>query len=193
MMTGKVSKKVCLIGDFGVGKTSLVRRFVDGSFSDRYLTTVGVKIARKLVHLQFHESVNQSADRLVDRTQNQMPIQSVQLLIWDIEGSSKFKGIVPTYLQGASGAIIVADLSRPETIAHLEQHISTFLNINPKGNIVVALNKTDLVGAEAIVRVEKLVLTKTSNDEILGVYSTSAKTGAAVDEIFAKLAQVSIV
>jgi small GTP-binding protein len=166
MTDPKVSKKICLVGDFGVGKTSLVRRFVDRSFSDQYLTTVGVKISRKLVEIN---------------------PQSLQLLIWDLEGSSKFKAISATHLQGASGAIIVADLSRAETVKHLEDHIHTFLTINPKGMIIVALNKTDLVTAEAIAQVQKM---PELNDptKILGVYPTSAKTGDSVDQIFTKLA-----
>jgi small GTP-binding protein len=175
-MTGsKISKKICLVGDFGVGKTSLVRRFVDGSFSDLYLTTVGVKISRKLVQL--------------DR-----PLESIQLLIWDLEGSSKFKGISATHLQGASGAIIVADLSRIETVKNIEDHIITFLTINPKGSIIIALNKTDLVASEvaesSLQAIAQIQETSVFNHlhPFLGAYLTSAKTDVSVNEIFAKLA-----
>lgn len=66
-----ISQKVCLVGDFGVGKTSLIRQFVDRQFSDQYLSTVGVKISRKLVAIP-------------DATQE---IQQLQLIVWDIEGS----------------------------------------------------------------------------------------------------------
>jgi small GTP-binding protein len=172
----KVSKKICLIGDFGVGKTSLVRRFVDGAFSDQYLTTIGVKISRKTVELD-------SQSR-----------QSIQLLIWDLEGSSKFKGISETHLQGASGAIIVADLTRNDTVKHLEDHVSTFLRINPKGAIVIALNKADLMGEEEVAQIQKNLLLVGVNGvfnnsvKILGVYPTSAKTGTSVNQIFALLA-----
>jgi len=175
----KVSKKICLVGDFGVGKTSLVRRFVDSSFSDQYLTTVGVKISRKLVQL--------------DRT---APIlaASVQLLIWDLEGSSKFKEISSTHLQGASGAVIVADLSRAETIKNIEDHIITFLTINPKASIIIALNKTDLVIAETAAQTLQAIAQIQQNSvfnhlqPFLGAYLTSAKTDLCVNEIFAKLA-----
>ena len=71
-----ISKKICLVGDFGVGKTSLIRRFVDKQFSDKYLSTVGVKISRKLIELS--ETESQKAEE-------------IQLIIWDIEGSNKFK------------------------------------------------------------------------------------------------------
>lgn len=165
MIVSKVSKKICLVGDFSVGKTSLVRRFVDRSFSDQYLTTVGVKISRKLVEID---------------------TKAVQLLIWDLEGSSKFKDISATHLQGASGAVIVADLTRPETLRHLEDHVTTFLTINPKGLIVVALNKADLVLTEAIAQIQAN-LGFNDHQEILGIYPTSAKTGISVDQIFAQL------
>ena len=96
-----ISKKICLVCDFGVGKTSLIRRFVERQFSDQYLSTVGVKIFRKnleLLGVKQQEKLN------------------LQLLIWDLEGHTKFKAIAPTYLQGASGALIVADVTRQETL-----------------------------------------------------------------------------
>lgn len=166
MAESKVSKKICLVGDFGVGKTSLVRRFVDQAFSDQYLTTVGVKISRKFIEID---------------------PQSLQLLIWDLEGSSKFKSISTTHLQGSSGAILVADLSRVETVNHLEEHITTFLRINPTGKIIIALNKADLIGEEEISQILKISALN-NPQKILGVYPTSAKTGVSVDQIFAKLA-----
>ncbi|NEN93649.1 MAG: GTP-binding protein, partial [Okeania sp. SIO3H1] len=90
-----ISKKICLVGDFGVGKTSLIRKFVDRQFSDQYLSTVGVKISRKKVDLPKIE---------VEKN------NFLQLLIWDLEGHTKFKAIAPNYLKGASGAIVVADV-----------------------------------------------------------------------------------
>lgn len=159
-----LSKKICLVGDFGVGKTSLIRRFVDRQFSDQYLSTVGVKISRKAL-----EGLN------------------LQLLIWDLEGNTKFKAIAPSYLQGSSGAVIVADVSRSETLERLADHIKLFLSVNPKGSIVVALNKSDLIEEE---KLEKLVQQVQLNDweQVLGFYLTSAKTGSCVDEIFQELA-----
>ncbi len=162
-----ISKKICLVGDFGVGKTSLVRRFVDRSFSDKYLTTVGVKISRKLVDCGHNKSV--------------------QLLVWDLEGSSSFKTIAASHLQGASGAIIVADASRLETIEHLQKHVETFTTINPQGIIIIALNKTDLTNPEELERLTDMY--KFNHlDHVLGTYQTSAKSGAHVDEIFQTLA-----
>ncbi len=160
-----ISKKICLIGDFGVGKTSLIRRFVEQQFSDQYLSTVGVKISRKTL-----ESVN------------------LQMLIWDLEGHTKFKAIAPTYLQGGSGVVIVADVTRQETVERITDHIKLFLSVNPKGSIVLALNKSDLVEDEKLTKLTHLVQLQYS-EQVLGVYQTSAKTGLYVDEIFNKLGQ----
>jgi small GTP-binding protein len=160
-----ISKKICLVGDFGVGKTSLIRRFVEQQFSDQYLSTVGVKISRKTL-----ESVN------------------LQMLIWDLEGHTKFKAIAPTYLQGGSGVVIVADVTRQETVERITDHIKLFLSVNPKGSIVLALNKSDLVEDEKLTKLTHLVQLHYS-EQVLGVYQTSAKTGLYVDEIFNKLGQ----
>ena len=163
---------MCMVGDFGVGKTSLIRRFVDRQFSDQYLSTVGVKISRKNIELL---GVKQQEK------------QDVQLLIWDLEGHTKFKAIAPSYLQGSSGALVVADVSRPETIERLIEHIQLFSSVNPKGNIIIALNKLDLVDEEKLAKMVEIA-EATAPDKVLATYTTSAKTGKDVDDIFHKLA-----
>jgi small GTP-binding protein len=162
-----ISRKICLVGDFGVGKTSFIRQFVDRQFSDQYLSTVGVKISRKTVSLE------PSAD-------------SLQLVIWDIEGSNQFKSIAPSYLQGAKGAILVCDVTRPPTLQNLSEHIKQFLDINPSSKIIVAINKTDLMDEE---QVERLLESSIFSNQpgIIAPYATSAKTGKNVDVIFQTL------
>ncbi len=172
-----ISKKICMIGDFGVGKTSLIRRFVDRQFSDDYLSTVGVKISRKIVDLT---GVKQQ-EKL-----------NLQLLIWDLEGHTKFKAIAPSYLQGSSGAIIVADVSRIETLERLPEHIKLFLSINPKSSFIIALNKSDLIDEEKLLKLIEIVQLQEGVDKVSVIYQTSAKTGLSVDEIFQKLAYKSI-
>jgi small GTP-binding protein len=160
-----IARKICLVGDFGVGKTSLISRFVDRQFSDQYLSTVGVKISRKMVEFA--------------------PDQSTQLLIWDIEGSTKFKGVAPSYLQGAKGAIVVGDVTRPETIENVPGHIESFTKINPQGVLVVALNKSDLVDTE---RLEQLLgYCRNYPACVLNLFPTSAKSGDNVDQLFQTL------
>lgn len=172
-----ISKKICMVGDFGVGKTSLIRRFVDRQFSDQYLSTVGVKISRKPLEL---EGVKQQEK------------QKLQLLIWDLEGHTKFKAIAPSYLQGSSGAIIVADVSRTETLERIPEHIQLFLSVNPKGSLIVALNKSDLIDEEKLTKLVQIVQAKEELQKVSGIYQTSAKTGLFVDEIFQQLAYKSL-
>ncbi len=168
-----VYKKICLLGDFAVGKTSLVRRFVDRQFSDKYLSTIGVKISRKQVDLSAQDSENS---------------KSVQLMIWDIEGHTRFKEIAPSYLQGASGAIIVADLTRHDTMERLSKHIDLFLSVNSKSVMIIAFNKCDLVDSSQITqRIKKA--TSFHCDQIISIYQTSAKSGMNVDNMFINLSQ----
>jgi small GTP-binding protein len=122
-----VRKKILLIGDFNVGKTSLIRRYVDNSFDEKYLTTIGVKISKKCLTIEGLEC---------------------ELLIWDVEGQTPHKRIPHSYLKGASGAIFVADVNRSETIEGIDAHITTFLSINPHSKYVIAYNKADLLTAQ---------------------------------------------
>ena len=165
-----------MIGDFGVGKTSLIRRFVDRQFSDQYLSTVGVKISRKSIALE--------------NTKHPESV-TAQLLIWDLEGHTKFKGIAPTYLQGASGVLIVADFSRTETVERISEHVKLFSSVNPKGSIIVALNKVDLIDEEKLALLVE-ISHAIGQGKVLAVYTTSAKTGKDVDEIFHKLAYTMV-
>ena len=167
-----ISKKVCMVGDFAVGKTSLIRRFVERQFSDSYLSTVGVKISRKTIEVQ---------------RANQQDKLDLQMLIWDLEGHTKFKAIAPSYLQGTSGALIIADVSRLETIERIPEHIQLFYAVNPKGHLIVALNKSDLVDEEKLEKLVQLAQAK-AQDKVLAIYQTSAKTGIQVDKIFETLA-----
>lgn len=165
-----ITKKICLLGDFNVGKTSLVRRFVENKFSDRYLSTVGVKISRKSVEVKTQANTEQ-----------------INLLVWDLEGNTKFKSITPSHLKGASGSIIVGDLTRSNTLDNLKQHLKLFFQINPKSKVIVALNKADLLPPEKLAK-----LVKNYNiyqlEGIVDVYETSAKTGANVVKMFEQLA-----
>ncbi|WP_138504843.1 Rab family GTPase [Nostoc sp. PA-18-2419] len=167
-----ISKKICLFGDFGVGKTSLIRQFVESQFSDKYLSTVGVKISKKLVTFSNKGIYSE---------------QNLQLIIWDIEGSNKFKAVAQNYFQGSKAAVIVGDVTQPETLNHLQEHIQTFLTVNPQSYIIVALNKSDMIAAEYLENIRKMYHFSNQNN-ILDTYITSAKTGNNVNEIFQTLA-----
>jgi small GTP-binding protein len=157
-----IRKKVLLLGDFHVGKTSLIRRFVENSFSDRYLTTIGVKISRKRIDLPEQEAL--------------------EMMIWDIEGATPVKAIPRSYLQGAAGAIIVGDVTRSETLEDLRRHVEDFRRVNPESPWVIAYNKIDLLPAK---RFEPPVESSFEGD----AFQTSAKEGIHVNEMFLTLAQ----
>jgi small GTP-binding protein len=166
-----ISKKICLIGDFSVGKTSLIKRFIEDKFSDRYLTTVGVKISRKTVTI---DTSTTSA-------------QQVNLLVWDIEGHTKQKSISLNYLQGAHGAIVVGDLTRTDTLKQLANHLELFLEVNPQSKSIVAFNKSDLITTD---KLNKLVERHSfaNYNRVISSYVTSAKTGDSVNYMFEQLA-----
>ena len=160
-----IQKKICLLGDFAVGKTSLVRRFIEDIFEDKYLSTIGVKVSRKVVTVQG---------------------RSVALLVWDIAGDEKFTRVMRSYYRGAAGAILVCDLTRVETLPSLKEYVQTFWQINPQTPVVVVGNKSDLR--------EQCVIAGTALADIAAQldapwFTSSAKTGENVPELFHVLTQ----
>ncbi|TAE62316.1 MAG: GTP-binding protein, partial [Bacteroidetes bacterium] len=122
------SKKIVLVGHFGVGKSSLIRRYVQNVFSDDYFVTVGVHIVKKVV---------------------QVNNQELTLLIWDIEGKEDMKKLRPSFLLGTSGFIYVLDASRPSTYEILEDELDFIRTNYPKTELVTVANKIDLVDKES--------------------------------------------
>ena len=152
------------LGTSGVGKTSLVAQFVHSIFSDKYLTTVGVKIDKKSV--------------TVDGTE-------VTLVIWDLAGDDDFQRLQTSYLRGTSGYLLVADGTRGVTlnqVLELQKRVAETLG---KAPFVLALNKADLAPQWQVdeARVADLVA------QNFTVMKTSAKEGAGVEEAFAHLAR----
>ncbi|RLU04046.1 MAG: GTP-binding protein [Ketobacter sp.] len=162
-----ISKKICLIGSFAVGKTSLVRRFVTDGFDEKYQTTIGVKIDKKEVAL---------AD------------QTLQFVIWDLEGPDEFAELRTTYLRGASGYFLVIDATRPKTLEialSLNQKVRETLNSVP---FLLLINKTDLEAERRISREELQPCIEAG----WSVMETSAKTGRNVEHAFEVLAQMLV-
>lgn len=156
------SYKIVLVGNFGVGKTSLIRRFVENSFSEEYLSTIGVSISKKT---------------LGDAT----------IMIWDIEGHTEFKPIYKQYLLGAKGFIIVADLLREESIDAIESHIKLSHEVVNDAPVCIALNKSDMPHT---LDDEKLNYIKNLSPSVIKILKTSAKSGDAVEELFLTLNEV---
>jgi len=159
-----IQKKICLLGGFGVGKTSLVSRYVRSIFSDKYLTTVGVKIDKKSVR---------AGDTDVD------------LVIWDIYGQDDYQKIQTSYLRGASGFLIVADGTRRATLDTALALRDTARAVSPDAALTMVINKVDLAKDWEVpdTLIDILVLRGWR------VLKTSAKTGAEVEHAFLTLAE----
>ena len=159
-----LTKKVCMIGSFAVGKTSLVRRYVEGIFSDRYLTTVGVKIDRKRV------TVGE---------------RGMNLVLWDLSGDDELRQPRPSHLRGTSGYILVADGCRRTTAdkAATIQHRAT--SISGPVPVVVALNKADLKSEWEIGPAEIQQLGENGWPCLF----TSAKSGDGIEALFLNVAE----
>lgn len=159
-----ISKKVCMLGAFSVGKTSLVSQYVHSIFSDRYLSTVGVKISKKELN----------ADG-----------QTVNLILWDMEGRDNFSDINVSYLRGAMGCFVVADGTRKETLDAALGIRKLALEIMGDVPCYLLLNKADLaerweITGEMLAQAEK---------EGVKTIMTSAKTGQSVSTSFETLAK----
>ncbi len=157
------ARKICLLGDFGVGKSSLVARFVRNTFSDRYLTTVGVK---------------------VDSKQVVVANDSVKLVIWDIAGKSALDALNQTYLRGASGVILVADGTREPTLRSALYLLMQAKSLLQNPAAVMLVNKIDLIDRWEILPATLEELRKT-----MPVYESSAVTGDGVDAAFQEIAR----
>ncbi len=162
-----IQKKVCILGAAGVGKTSLTAQFVYSKFSDKYLSTMGVKINRKKV--------------LLGDTQ-------VNMMIWDIHGEEKFKKITSSYLRGAAGLILVADGTRPDTINTAKEVLERTQQDMGDIPYIWLLNKADLVDNWCLSD-KHIHALEAMNQPI---YRTSAKTGAHVETSFLKIAAMML-
>lgn len=159
-----IQKKICLIGASSVGKTSLIKQFVQGIFDEKYLTSIGVKIDKKIV----------KSDE-----------QDVQLMLWDIEGYDRYNVFQGKYLRGASAYIIVIDQTRKTSLQEgMEIHkLAKEINDVPT---ILAINKSDLSS-----NLEENTLHQ-CKEKFDFLYNTSAKSGSNVEEMFHKIAKFSL-
>ncbi len=154
--------KIALVGDFGTGKTSLIRRFVDNSFSEEYKSSIGVSISKKLLKKEVDNNTYEST-----------------MMIWDIEGRTDFKPIFSHYLNGAKAYIIVADITRDESIEAITEHIRVCEKAAKDSPIFIAFNKSDMEHEQ--IDIQEF---KTLSSNVIEVFKTSAKNDILVSEIF---------
>lgn len=156
-------RKICMLGAAGVGKTSLVRRYVEGIFSERYHSTIGVKIDRKRV------VVGDDA---------------INLVLWDVEGETDQRTIRFRYLRGAAGYLMVADGTNPETLEVAREVQAKVADTTEALPFLLLLNKADRIADWATGPVLLAPL------EAVGwtILRTSAANGAGVEEAFLQLA-----
>ena len=162
-----IKKKVVMLGSFAVGKTSLVQQFVNSIFSEKYQTTIGVKIDQKNVNLNGQE---------------------VNLLLWDIHGNDDYQKVKPAYLMGASGCFVVIDGTRKASLNVANELIETVNSTVPNAVVLILINKSDLKDEWEIDTFDIDNL-KSRGFQII---ETSAKTNTGVDDAFTTLTKLML-
>ncbi|WP_287586719.1 Rab family GTPase [Candidatus Borrarchaeum sp.] len=158
--------KVIVVGDAAVGKTSLMFRFVHGSFQRDYKMTIGVNFATKMVTLDGGTKV--------------------KLSIWDTAGQERFHFLLPSYYDGSSGGLVVFDVTRRESFTNLAKWVEQVRGKTGNIPLLIIGNKADLEDLRAVTQEEAKQFAQQNGV----VYTeTSAKTGENVNDVFAALTQ----
>lgn len=161
----EVKKKIILLGDGAVGKTSLIRKYVVDKFDDNYLLTVGFKITQKEIQIKLDNNV-----------------EYLKLNIWDILGQKGFIELHKSSLPGTSGCILVADITRKDSLSSIDDYwIPNVFNMVGKIPFVILGNKCDLIDKAEFGEKELRLFAKKYNAPF---FLTSAKTGMNVKEAF---------
>ncbi len=170
-MKRQIKAKICLCGDGAVGKTSLINRYVHNVFDESYLRTIGTKVSKKVL------SFNQSEEVEVE----------LNLQIWDIMGQPEFRDLLKdAYFFGASGVILVCDITRFSTYLNLEDWIGTLFKTTGEIPIILFANKADLK--------DKMEVSDGHLEDFIArhdslFYYTSARTGDNVETGFLELSK----
>ena len=158
-----LQKKICMVGAFATGKTSLVAQFVFSIFSENYQTTVGVKIDKKTVNIQDRE---------------------LNFILWDLYGEDEFQKVRLSYLRGSSGYLLIVDGTRRNTLEkafNLQTRVEETIGRVP---FILVINKSDITDEWEIDAAEIDAVIQRG----WTVIKTSAKTGLGVEEVFQTLA-----
>jgi len=169
-----IIRKICLLGDNCVGKTSLIRRFVFSQFDESYITTIGTTISKKSVPL----TTVKAKERI-----------ELKMIIWDVSGQKEFRRVHASALGGAKGALIVCDRTRPETLESIRRWMDSMRKYAGEVPVVFLANKSDLE--------DEVIVTEENISQVAGEYNvpyvlTSAKTGDHVEDAFGILGQAML-
>ena len=167
-------RKVVLIGDPMVGKTSLIRKFVFDAFSDDYITTIGTKISRKSINF--------------DNSGNGKNIQ-LTLMIWDIMGQTSTKLNPESAFYGTKGALITCDLTRHDTLDKVPTYVQELKKIVYNIPIIFIGNKYDLTSE---IQIDPKELGEISKDFNSPYFITSAKSGENVESVFNNIGKLML-
>lgn len=169
-----VKRKVCLLGAPSVGKTSLIRKFVFDTFSDKYISTVGTKVTKKDIDLVIAKS--------------NLKI-TLSMMIWDVLGQKGYKSLHAMFYRGASAAMIVCDLTRRSTYEGIQEWVESLHKVTGSIPTIFLANKADLVDDYEFSLEEIRELAEKNNTTY---FLTSARTGMNVQNAFNRLSKVLI-
>jgi len=179
MENGEISllkKKICLIGDSQVGKTSLLERFITNEFYDKYTATISAKIFKKEMKVMVQNNGN-------------VDVVNITLTIWDLIGhrDREYQSILKRYYLNTDGVMLVCDLTSKKSLDDLKDWISSVFNTIGVIPFVVMVNKSDLIEQLKFTEENLLEFVKNYNSDF---FYTSAKTGANVDLSFQRLCEI---
>ncbi|MHA1380908.1 MAG: Rab family GTPase [Candidatus Helarchaeota archaeon] len=171
-MTLKLSFKLCIVGNQGVGKTSLIIRYVENKFRENYIPTLGVDFLTKKVIVGSYKT-------------------PVNLILWDIGGDIRWKKRIHIYLRGADGVIVVYDITRKTTFKSLDFWLEKIKENAGEVPFLVVGNKKDLEAQRNVQfkQVEEYLKDKGS----IGLMESSAKTGETVNDMFLNITEKIVI
>lgn len=164
--SGEYAFKLILGGEGGVGKTSMVHRFVEDAFQTDYKSTIGTSIMKKECEFEGLDS-------------------KVRFVIWDLAGQAQFKRVRRSYLSNAETGILVFDVTRKETFDKIESWFNEIIDASSTISLILVANKVDLEGERVVTTEQGEGLAEKLN---LSYIETSAKTGENIDDAFKMLA-----
>ena len=161
-----IQKKICMLGDPSVGKTSLIRRYIEQEFDEKYISTVGASVNTKDISVNLPE-LGQTLE--------------LKYLVWDIAGQKVFSDVDASYFKGADGALVVCDLTTKTTLENIPNWLSKFKSIAGEVPFLILVNKSDLSELWSFQPdgAEQLAQRYQSHTLV-----TSAKTGENVEKAF---------